>query len=255
MQSQEQPGAVDTAPVAIPEPLNAASDLAGHAYALAHGATIMTAWVGDDPSPRQRRDIKRTLRAPGYDDMVKHLLDPDVRTIFHHQRGSVIYLNRPERINDDGDRLTAYNMEHTRAARAIVALACSRNWTSIVFSGPHDFIVAAMIEAVAQGLPVHPRDPAQRLILERILSESAGAMGTVAMPMAFKSEEPPFPHDPIPDPQPPEPPQPAPEVLVVPPLQVKTDLATKLALRRQQRASSDESHDHDSTNPKGPKGP
>ena len=110
MQSQEQPGAVDAAPVAIPEPLNAASDLAGHAYALAHGATIMTAWAGDDPSPRQRRDIKRTLRAPGYDEMVKHLLDPDVRTIFHHQRGSVIYLNRPERINDDGDRLTAYHM-------------------------------------------------------------------------------------------------------------------------------------------------
>ena len=255
MQSQRRPDAVDAAPVAIPEPLNAASDLAGHAYALTHGATIMTAWAGDDPSPRQRRDIKRTLRAPGYDEMVKHLLDPDVRTIFHHQRGSVIYLNRPERINDDGDRLTAYNMDHTRAARAIVALACSRNWTSIVFSGPHDFIVAAMTEAVAQGLPVHPRDQAQRLILERILSESVGAMGTVAMPMAFKPEEPPFPHDQIPEPQPPEPPQPAPEVLVVPPSPVIPNFAPKLALRRQQRTSSDESHDNDSTYPKGPKGP
>ena len=252
MEKKQEP---ETQPASaiMPEPLNLGTHLAGHAYALAHGAAIMTAWTGDDPNEKQRREIKRILRARDYDAMVKHLLDPDVSNIFHHQRGSVIYLKRPERINDDGDRLTAYEMNHARAAKAMVALACSRGWTSIVFNGPHDFVIAAMREAVAQGMPVHPRDPVQRLILEQIISESSGAVGTVAIPLAFApTVEPSFPHEEISEP---EVPQPAPEVPAVPPLQHHADLATKLALRRQQRASSDESHDHDSTNPKGPKGP
>jgi hypothetical protein len=235
------------------EPMNIGADLAGHAYALAHDATVMTAWVGDSPSERQRRNIKRYVKEPGYDQRVKDLLDPDVSAIFHHPRGSAIYLKRPERINDDGDRLTAYHMTHERAARALVALASSRGWTSIVFNGPSDFIMAAMREAVAQGMPVHPRDPGQRLILEQIMGESSGAVGTVAIPMAFVPPvEPSFPHEPIPEP---ETPQPAPEVPAAPLLKMANDMATKLALRRQRQASSDMSHDNDSTNSKGPKGP
>ncbi len=237
----------------MPEPLNIGADLAGHAYALAHDATVMTAWVGDSPSVRKRRDIKRYVKEPGYDQKVKALLDPDVSEIYHHPRGSAIYLKRPERIHDEGDQLTAYHMTHERAAKALVALACSRGWTSIVFNGPHDFILAAMREAVAKGMPVHPRDPGQRLILEQIMGEGSGAMGTVAIPMAFvPPAEPPFPHDPIPEPAPP---QPAPEVPAAPLLKMANDMATKLALRRQSRLSTDESHDNDPINPKGPKGP
>lgn len=248
---QEVPSAVDS----MPEPLNTGSDLAGHAYALAHGATIMTAWAGDNPTERQRREIKRALRAPDYDAMVKHLLDPDVSHIFHHQRGSVIYLKRPERINDDGDRLTAYQMTHARAAKAMVALACSRGWTSIVFSGPHDFILLAMREAIAQGMPVHPRDADQRLMLEQLMAESAGVMGAVAISMAFVLPvEPPFPHQPIPEPEP-ETPQPAPAVPAAPLPQLPVDLASKLALRRQQRSADTAMNDNNPSSPKGPKGP
>ena len=246
---QEVPSAVDS----MPEPLNTGSDLAGHAYALAHGATIMTAWAGDNPTERQRREIKRALRAPDYDAMVKHLLDPDVSHIFHHQRGSVIYLKRPERINDDGDRLTAYQMTHARAAKAMVALACSRGWTSIVFSGPHDFILLAMREAIAQGMPVHPRDADQRLMLEQLIAESAGVMGAVAISIAFVLPvEPPFPHQPIPEP---ETPQPAPAVPAAPLPQLPVDLASKLALRRQQRSADTAMNDNNPSSPKGPKGP
>lgn len=237
---------IASADASMPEPLNTGTNLAQHAYSLAHGATVMTAWVGDDPNERQRRNIKRVIRDPNYDEMVKRLLDPDVSKIFHHQRGSVIYLNQPERITDDGDRLTAYKMSHERAARAMVALACSRGWTSIVFNGPHDFIVAAMTEAVAQGIPVHPRDAAQRQILDQIMGVSSGAMGTVATAMAFQPTEPPFPHEPIPDP---EPPQPAPAAPAVPPVQLNTNLAAKLGLRRQQSTPEDHS------NHSGPKGP
>lgn len=253
MQSNESTETLSAVAADMPEPLNTGIDLAGHAYALSHGATVMTAWAGDSPSDTLRRNIKRVIKAPDYDARVKYLLDPDVSAIFHHPRGAAIYLKRPERINDDGDRLTAYHMTHERAARAMVALASSRGWTSIVFNGPNDFIMAAMREAVAQGMPVHPRDPGQRLILEQIMGESSGAVGTVAIPMAFVPPvEPSFPHDPIPEPAPP---QPAPEVPAAPLLKMAYDMATKLALRRQSRLSSDESQDNDSTNPKGPKGP
>lgn len=235
------------APPARPEPLNPGADLAQHAYALQHGATVATAWAGDNPSERKRREMKRVLRSAGYDDMIRSLLHPDVRNIFHHQRGSVIYLKSDERLNDDGDRLTAYKMDHTRAARAMVALACARGWTSIVFNGPHDFIVAAMTEAVAQGLPVHPRDAGQRLILDQIMAGSQGAMGTVAIPMAFAPPiEPPLPSEPILHPQPGRPSPAAPAMV---PTEPNTNLASKLGLRRQQRALQEQPHHS------GPKGP
>jgi len=113
----------------MPEPLNIGTDLSQHAFAIAHGATVMTAMAGDSPNERQRRELKRVIRHPDYDQMVKHLLDPDVSHIFHHQRGSVIYLNRPERIADDGDRLTAYNIEHVN--RLLMAPGCSPSLSAI----------------------------------------------------------------------------------------------------------------------------
>lgn len=220
-------------PRPMPEPLNIGADLSQHAFALVHGATVMTAMAGDSPNERQRREIKRVIRHPDYDQMVKHLLDPDVSHIFHHQRGSVIYLNRPERIADDGDRLTAYNIEHVKAAKAIVALACSRGWTSIVFDGPTDFLVAAMTEAIAQGIPVHARNAGQQAILDQITG-SNGACGTVASPTAFQPPVPPIPHAPLPEPaKGPQPAQQVPSAPVVPPIQLNTNLASKLGQRRQ----------------------
>ena len=218
----------------VPEPLNVGEDVSQHVVSLTPSATPMSAMAGDNPNERQRREFKRVIRNPDYDQIVKHLLDPDVSHIFHHQRGSVIYLNRPERIADDGDRLTAHNMEHTKAARAIVALACSRGWTSIVFDGPTDFLVVAMTEAIAQGIPVHTRNAGQRAILDRIMAGSNGACGTVAAPMAFQPPVPPIPHAPLLEPEKvPQPAQQVPSAPVVPPIDFNTNLASKLGQRRQ----------------------
>ena len=215
----------------MPEPIVSGSDLAVHAFSLMKGLAVMTAYAGDSPNERQRRNFKRTIKSTGYDKTVLLLLDPDVRHIHHHDRGSVIYLKQQERITDDGDRLTAYNMEHRRAARSLVALAGSRGWTSIVFTGPPDFVLAAMQEAVAQGFPVHPRDATQHQMLYQIMAGSGGAIGTVALPPGFQPpEEPAFPHEEIAEP---EPLQPAPEEPVDQPLEFNRKLATKLALRRQ----------------------
>ena len=108
-----------------------------------------------------------------------------------------------------------------------------------------------MREAVAQGMPVHPRDAGQRVIWDQVMSEGGSAMGTVAMPVVFvPPEETGIPLDPQP-----ESPQPAPVVPVVSQPSNRLDFAQKLALRRQQRESSNERQDNESTPPKGPKGP
>ena len=206
----------------------------------------MMADAGDSPNERKRREMRRVIRADNYDDLVRHLLHPDVTNIYHHDRGSVIYLRRPERLNDDGDKLTAYNMDHAKAARVMLALASSRGWTSIIFSGPHDFIVAAMREAIAQGMPVHPRDAAQKAILDMIRAESAGAVGTVAIPMAFQPQaersqapEPVAPNNTPADLAPDE---------EIPAIPLHNNLASKLAQRRKQKTTDQPHHD-------GPKGP
>ena len=215
------------------------------AGALTHSETQATAMAGDNPNDRQRRELKRLIRDPDYDAMVKHLLAPDVSYIYHHQRGSVIYFKRPERIADDGDRLTAHNMEHTKSAKAMVALAISRGWTSIVFDGPTDFLVVAMAEAVAQGMPVHARDAGQQAILDRIKSGSTGACGTVALPMAFQPSAPPMPHAPLPEPEEvPQPAQQVPSAPVVPPIELKTNLASKLEQRRQLNQPAPQPNNH-----------
>ena len=114
-----------------------------------------------------------------------------------------------------------------------MALACSRGWTSIVFDGPTDFLIAAMTEAIAQGIPVHARNAGQQAILDRIMAGSNGACGTVASPVAVQPPVPPIPHAPLPEPaKGPQPAQQEPSAPVVPPIELNTNLASKLEQRR-----------------------
>jgi hypothetical protein len=144
------------------------------------------AWAGDNPSERKRREMRRLTKIRDYEELVRRLLDPDVSHVHQHPRGAAIYLRRPERISDEGDRLTAYNMDNERAARSIVALAASRGWTSIVFSGTSGFVAAAMRQAVHAGLPVRPTDAVQMDMLEQILAEQGCATGILPAPLAFR---------------------------------------------------------------------
>lgn len=81
MQSNETQESPTDVAADLPEPLNTGADLAGHAYALAHGATVMTAWAGDSPSDNERRKIKRVIKDTDYDAKVKYLLDPDRKSV------------------------------------------------------------------------------------------------------------------------------------------------------------------------------
>ena len=83
------------------------------------------------------------------------------------------------------------------------------------------------------------------LLMQYPLAQSPSAVH--AFPNAHAPQvEPPLPYEPIPEP---EPQQPSPAAPALPPDPLETDLASKLALRRQQKTSQDHSN---RTSPKGP---
>lgn len=188
-----------------------------------NGINAISCLAGDNPSERKRREMRRAIRDPGYDQLVASLIGPQhLKHIHHHQRGAVIYTNDGGRINDDGDRITAYNMEHKLAAQRIVALAVSRGWTAIFFTGPDEFLREAMMEARTQGLPVRAKDAHQQAILQEILDAESGAVG-VALTIEATPEE----LMPAPEPTP----EPAP-----------LDLASRLQRRREENATPQPTH-------------
>jgi hypothetical protein len=140
--------------------------------------------------------MRRAIRDPGYDQLIATLIgSQNLKHVHHHQRGSVIYTTDGGRLHDDGDKLTAYQMGHKVAAQRMVAMAIARGWTSIVFTGPEEFVREAMIEALAQGLPVRAKGELQQAILQELLDAERGATG-----IASSSEA--MPEEPTPEPEP-----------------------------------------------------
>lgn len=183
-------------PTATPdEPLEAPAHIATDAFATLTGADAISCYAGENPSEKKRRDMRRALRDPGYDQLIATLIGPDhLKHVHHHQRGAVIYTTDGGRLHDDGDKFTAYHMEHKLAAKRMIAMAIARGWTSIVFTGPEDFVREAMKEALAQGLPIRAKGELQQAILQELLDAERGATG-----IASSSEA--MPEEPAPEPE------------------------------------------------------
>ena len=175
---------------AIPEPHDAPADTATDALETLTVADATSCHAGDQPNDKKRREMRRAIRDPNYDQMVANLLGAGFKHVYHHQRGAVIYTTDGGRIHDYGDRLTVAHMDNKVAAQRMVALAVARGWTAIVFTGSNDFIREAMQEAIAQGLPVRPKDAMQQAILQEIMDSNYGAAGVAAMPAEATPEEP-----------------------------------------------------------------
>lgn len=185
---------------AAAEPSDTPADIAIDAFANLTGADMLSAYAGDQPSERKKREMRRTIRDPGYDQLVSALIGPQhIKHIHHHQKGAVIYTNDGGRLHDNGDQIVAYQMDNHLAAQRIVALAVSRGWTAIVFTGSDDFVRIAMKLARAQGLPVHPKGDRQKAIFQEILnmersaSDIASASEAMPEPTAQELGSPPEP--------------------------------------------------------------
>lgn len=183
-------------PTAAPdEPLDTAAHIATDAFAALTGADAISCYAGENPSEKKRRDMRRAIRDPGYDQLIATLIGPQhLKHIHHHQRGAVIYTTDGGRLHDDGDKLTAYHMEHELAAKRMVAMAIARGWTSIVFTGPEPFVREAIKEAVSQGLLVRPKDALQQAILQELLdADERGATGITSSNEVMPEESAPEP--------------------------------------------------------------
>lgn len=177
-------------PTATPdEPLDAPAHIATDAFAALTGADAISCYAGENPSEKKRRDMRRAIRDPGYDQLIAALIGPQhIKHVHHHQRGAVIYTTDGGRLHDEGDKLTAYNTENKVAAQRMVAMAIARGWTSIVFTGPDDFVREAMKEALAQGLPVRAKGELQQAILQELLDAERGAVGIASSSEAMPEE-------------------------------------------------------------------
>lgn len=213
---------------AMPEPHDAPADTATDAFKTLIAADTTSCHAGDQPNDKKRREMRRAIRDPNYDQMVANIIGPAFKHVYHHQTGAVIYTTDGGRIHDYGDRLTVAHMDNKMAAQRMIALAVARGWTAIVFTGSNDFIREAMQEAVAQGLPVRPKDAMQQAILQEIMDDNYGAAGVAAIPDEVMPEEP----------------EPQPDADYEPPL---LDIAARLKRRRELLATPPKPRD-----PRGP---
>jgi len=137
------------------------------------------AMVMSDPSSRlstpahqkRKREQKRELTEPNYEQWIRDLFGDELRNIYHHTGGTVLYFDKPKELRDEGHKVTARNMDAREAAEKMVAMAAARGWTVVTFTGPEVFVRAAMRQAMDRGIKVAPIDDLQIGLLDVIRTE------------------------------------------------------------------------------------
>jgi hypothetical protein len=170
--------------VTWPEPFEPGRDLAELAI-VNTTPTIQVPGISaaDFLSEAERRNMRRKLVEDDYEQRMLGTLGGDLTRIYRHAHGSVLYFKQPGRIADQGDRLTVLGgMDEKLAARRLVALGRERGWKTISFTGSGSFLELAMREALNEHLTVIAQDARQQVILDKVLAERQGSMGTVAGP-------------------------------------------------------------------------
>lgn len=148
------------------------------------GIVSTSASVGEELTGRRARDMRRPTVEKGYEQGLRQLFGNELDTVYTHAGGAVLYF-RPgrQRIADGGHKLTALGgMPEERSAVRIVAIAKTRGWPSITFTGSPRFIELAMREAMAGGMKIIAQGDEQAAILAKLIAEKQGGMGAMAGP-------------------------------------------------------------------------
>lgn len=148
------------------------------------GVVVNGASVGEELPERRRRDMRRLTVEPGYEPGLRALFGNDLATVYKHPGGAVLYFRPgPGRIADAGHKVTALgDMPEAQAAVRIVAIAKTRAWPSITFTGTPTFVELAMREAMASGMKIIAKGNEQAAILAKLIAEKQGGMGAMAGP-------------------------------------------------------------------------
>jgi hypothetical protein len=134
-------------------------------------------------SEDEKREMRRPLVEKNYEQRMSRALGSDLTHIYRHPMGTVLYFKQPGRIADHGHTLKVLGgMDEELAACRLVALGRERGWKTISFTGNGSFLELAMREALSERLTVIAKDARQQVILDKVLAERQGSMGTAAGP-------------------------------------------------------------------------
>jgi len=149
-------------------------------------ATQMVAGCGEALTDRELRETRRDMESKEYEERMRALFGTELSYVDRpnrdYKRLRMVFFKPIGYITDQGNRLTAHNMSVDESGRRIVAIAASRGWKSINLWGPEDFVESAIRHAISSGLIVNPTSPAQKRMLDAILSESGGDEGKSLVP-------------------------------------------------------------------------
>lgn len=149
---------------------------------------------------RHDREAIQSATCPDYVDQkgrreqARQLLDDDyiqaLRTKFGdslvelHRENSMIELcfKNGGVVRDYGDRVVVDDADPQQAAARIIAMAVTKGWEAISFTGQPDFIRAAMRAALVAGLRIVAKDEEQEKLLIEIKAEGSMATGAAMEP-------------------------------------------------------------------------
>lgn len=122
---------------------------------------------------KRRRELKREVLTSQYEQTMRQTFGSALNNIYQHTGGAVLYFaDKPKAIRDSGNEVTAHHMSNQEAAQLLVRMAQAKQWKSATFTGPPDFVRAAMQQALKAGLPVVPADEVQAALLEEVSNQN-----------------------------------------------------------------------------------
>jgi hypothetical protein len=130
--------------------------------------------LGDSPkATKRRRNQRRELTDTNYEQWVRSVLGLEIRNIYTHPRGRVIYFESPKCLRDNGSSLSTQNIPPEESARLMVAMALAKGWKAVKLTGNPRFVEAAIRTALKSGLAVVPADEMQIGLIQEIKAEMA----------------------------------------------------------------------------------
>ena len=127
-----------------------------------------------------KREARRKVLTDDYEQQLRALWGESFR-FYRHDRGLVLYFDKPKQIRDDGSRVWAKGMSEKEAAQKLVAMAQAKGWKAVSFTGNPAFVMEAMRQAMAAGLEVVCSDVSQAGMLDEVRAEIFASSLTARM--------------------------------------------------------------------------
>lgn len=155
--------------------------------AVAVASDCGVAECGDDKlTDKKRRNYQRRLLEDSYSRQVAMMLGDICRFVEKKPGKLIVHTTEGGKIEDAGDKLTAFQMPPKDSAERLILLCVSKGWESVVLSGNDEFLRVAMRMALQRGLKVKAVGTNQLTILAEIETEIFASVKqadtTAAMP-------------------------------------------------------------------------